>query len=95
MRQNMNHPNPIVRLASLRALMLIQPGESRLAAVAVPLLIRGLDDERELVRAESATALGELGELGKRALPQLKRLLQDASPMVREQAAEAVQRLGG
>ena len=62
--------------------------------VAVPLLIQGLDkDQNDLVRAECATALGELGSVGKGALPQLKALLGDESEIVRQAAADAVKKL--
>jgi HEAT repeat protein len=94
LRKNMTDPNPIVRLASLRALLQIQPREPRLAAVATPLLLKALDSEHELVRAEAAAALGELGGSGKPAIPRLKTLLEDDSPLVRERAADALKRLG-
>ena len=83
-----------MRLASIRALLQIQPSEPRLAAVAAPMLLEALNSEYELVRAEAATALGERSDFGKRALPQLKKLLQDPSPLVRDRAAEALKRLG-
>ena len=59
-------PDPIVRLASIRALLQIQPSEPRLAAVAAPMLLEALGSEYELVRAEAVTALGERSDFGKR-----------------------------
>ena len=94
LRENLRRPDPIVRLASIRALLQIQPGEQRLAAVAAPMLLEALGSEYELVRAEAVTALGERSDFGKRAIPQLKKLLQDPSPLVRDRAAEALKRLG-
>lgn len=94
LRENLRSGNPVVRLASIRALLQIQPGEARLAAVAAPMLLEALRSEYELVRAEAVTALGERSDFGKRAIPQLKELLQDSSPLVRERAAEALKRLG-
>jgi len=94
LRENLRSGNPIVRLACVRALLQIQPGEARLAAVAAPMLLEALRNEYELVRAEAATALGERSDFGKRFIPQLKELLQDPSPLVRERATEALKRLG-
>ncbi len=94
LRENLRRPDPIVRLASIRALLQIQPGEQRLAAVAAPMLLEALNSEYELVRAEAVAALGERSDFGKRAIPQLKKLLQDPSPLVRDRAAEALKRLG-
>jgi hypothetical protein len=95
LRKNLDNPSDIVRLASLSALMELQPGERRLAIVAAPLLLKALDSEHEIVRAEAARGLGRLGELGRSSLPRLKRLLQDASPLVREAAAESIKKLEG
>ncbi len=83
-----------MRLTSIRALLQIQPNEPRLALVAGPMLLEALNSEYELVRAEAAAALGERSDFGKRAIPQLKKLLDDQSPLVRERAAEALKRLG-
>ena len=92
LRRNLKSLSLMVRLASIRALLEILPGERQLGAIALPLFIQGLDKEHhELVRAEAATALGELGS--RRALPQLKELLDDESQMVRQAAAEAIAKL--
>lgn len=94
LRENLRRSDPIVRLASLRALLQIQPNEPRLALVAGPMLLEALGSEYDLVRAEAAAALGERSDFGKRAVPQLRKLLKDPSPLVRERAAEALKRLG-
>lgn len=95
LRQKANHPSPIVRLVCLRALLQIQPGERQLVAIAVPQLLKALDSDQEMVRAEAAATLGELKEFRERIIPRLKGLLKDESPLVRDQAAEALKRLDG
>jgi HEAT repeat protein len=76
------------------ALLKIQPGNAELTKLAVPLLIKALSDERELVRAEVATSLGELGVAAKDALVPLQKVVaEDSSLMVRAAAAEAVKKL--
>jgi len=93
LRQKLRSESPIERLTSILALLQIQPGERRLAIVAGPMLLKALDNEHELVRAEAAAAVGRLGNLGKRATPRLKQLLNDESPYVRSLAAEALEKL--
>lgn len=95
LRNGLKSDRPIVKLASLRALMQIQPGQRQLAVVAVPLLMKALDADHELVRAEAATALGELGQLGKRAVARLNEVVKnDESEVVRQAAAAAVKKIG-
>ena len=95
LRNLLGNQSTLVRLASVRALLEIQPGQRQLAAIAAPQLIQALSNERELVRAEAASALGELGDLGRRAIPSLRKLLDDESARVREAAAEALKKLEG
>ena len=91
----MGSESTLVRLASLRALLEIQPGQRQLGAIAAPMLIKALTNEQELVRAEAASALGDMGNLATRAIPDLQKLLDDDSETVREAAAEAIKKLGG
>jgi HEAT repeat protein len=95
LRSLMSSESTLVRLATLRALLEIQPGQPQLAAIAAPMLIKALTNERDLVRAEAASALGDLGNLAVRAIPDLRNLLNDESESVREAAAEAIKKLGG
>jgi HEAT repeat protein len=95
LRSLMGSESTLVRLASLRALLEIQPGQRQLAAIAAPMLIKALTNEQELVRAEAASALGDMGNLATRAIPDLQKLLDDESETVREAAAEAIKKLGG
>jgi HEAT repeat protein len=94
LRNNLTSDDPFLRLASVWALLKIHPQNPRLQAFAVPLLIGGLQHEREQVRLEAATTLGELGQAAKESLPTLKKALEDESPLVRVAAAEAIERIG-
>jgi HEAT repeat protein len=95
LRQNLRSDNQLVKLASIMALLRIQPRERSLGIIAAPLLLKALDNENEIVRAEAAMAVGKLGALGRRAMPRLKEMLKDESPFVRDAAAEALKELGG
>lgn len=83
------------RFAALWALVRIEPKNIKLAAVAVPVLVKGLSDERPLVRAESAATLGELGSAAKAALPALKKAAADEEAAVSAAAKEAIEKIGG
>lgn len=88
----------IARLATVFALVKIQPRERRLAIRAARMLLEALGSKDERDRAGAALALGELselGEIGRRAVPRLRQLLNDESPHVQEMAAEALKKLGG
>jgi len=85
--------DPIVQFAAIRALIRILPDEPRLVPVARVRLLKGLESDIEFVRAECAKTLGELGSAAKSALPQLKKLLDDESDMVRDAAAKAIKQI--
>jgi HEAT repeat protein len=93
LRQNLNNPKEIVQFASIRALLRILPREPRLVPVARVRLLKGLESDVEFVRAECAATLGEIGRAAKSALPQLRKLLDDESEMVRNAAAEAIKKI--
>jgi HEAT repeat protein len=99
LQANLKSPSEIVNLTSVLALMGIQP--ERWAVVAAPRLSRALDSEFVLVRVQAASALGALGErrelrnLGKRAVPRLRKLREeDENELVRQAATDALQKLG-
>ncbi len=82
-----------------------QPGERRLAAVAlgklgvaaaeaIPDLIEALSAEDDSLRLHAAEALGLIGRKAKPAVPRLVELLHDDNPMVCEAAAQALGRMG-
>jgi HEAT repeat protein len=65
---------------------------ARLGTPALDPLVGALSDENGIVRAESAYALGELGD--RRAVEPLVAALEDGGRQVRLEAAEALGRLG-
>jgi HEAT repeat protein len=76
-------------LAAAWTLASIAPGDSRVGAKAVPVLIRGLSSDDENVRLESADALSAWGPAAKQAAPTLASMAkEDGSEFVRA-AAEA------
>ena len=76
-------------LAAAWTLASIAPGDSRVGAKAVPVLVSGLSSDDENVRLESADALGAWGPAAKQAVPTLARMAKaDGSEFVRA-AAEA------
>jgi TolB-like protein len=59
---------------------------------ALPYLIQGLNHKEHAVRFRCASALGNLGNKAKKALPELQRLAEkDSDPYVRKEAKGAVQ----
>jgi HEAT repeat protein len=84
-----------VRFSALWALVRIEPNDKQLAAAAVPAMVVLLADSRELVRAEAATTLGELGPAAKAALPDLKKASADANPTVSAAAKQSIERISG
>jgi HEAT repeat protein len=86
----------IVKAASVFALWQIQPGNPARRIKATSLLLRALDDERELVRAGAATMLGDLGAVGARASKRLTEVSEkDESDIVRQAAGEALKKMAG
>lgn len=63
----------------------------RLGRVAVPVLIKALNDESEQTRMLAANALGYIGDV--EAIAPLMKILHDSSSEVREAAREALRRL--
>jgi uncharacterized sulfatase len=63
----------VVRIAAAQALV----GESRYQAYALSILEQGLRDDDEWIRLQAATALDEIGELARPAIPALKAALND------------------
>jgi HEAT repeat protein len=82
-----------VRFAATWALVRIDPKDTKLAAAAVPALVKGLSDERPLVRSESAATLGELGSAAKSALPELKKAADDTDASVSAAAKQAIEQI--
>ena len=86
----------IVQAASVFALWRIQPGNPVRRIKATTLLVKALDDERDLVRAGAATMLGDLGEVGERATNKLKEVrVNDDADFVRQAADAALKKITG
>lgn len=92
---NLESENEFLQVASTWAMVRIDPGQPRIAEVGVPLLAKALQSDREVVRVEAASTLGELGESAQAALPALKGALRDQSPAVQEAAQKAIERIEG
>jgi HEAT repeat protein len=84
----------IVKAASVFALWQIQPGNPARRIKATSLLLKALEDDRDLVRAGAATMLGELGGVGERVTEKLKEVREkDAVEFVRQAADEALKKI--
>jgi len=71
----------------------ILPEDQPIKVMAVPLLRRALSRQEDFVRAEAAQALGRIGAPAQVAVDDLKPLLEDESPVVRDAAATAIEAL--
>ena len=89
-----NAESPEEKLPAVWALLKMRPDSDRLREFAVPLLMRGLESDGELIRIQCAIALGELGDTAEPAVEDLQEALFDRSPQVREAAAEALEAIG-
>jgi len=74
----------------------VGPGDATFGEAAVPVLRRALRSEVELVRLETAAALGDLGTLAESAVPILELVAEDdPAPTVRSAAAAALAKIRG
>lgn len=80
------------RMVAAWALIRIKPNPEDIKA-AVPLLIRGLQDNRPRIRAEAAHTLGDVGGPGPLVVAALKKALEDDDEQVRNAAKEALAKL--
>jgi HEAT repeat protein len=93
LRAAMDSDDEFLRMAAVWASLKINPKDEELKRKAVPLLVKGLVDERDHVRIECAYTLGELGAVAKSAIPALKEAQQDDSEDVRTAAAKSLEML--
>jgi HEAT repeat protein len=83
-----------LKVASVWALVRIQPKDGPLQLLAVPLLAKALEEsDRERVKVEVATTLGDLGAVAKPAIPALEKATKDSSPAVSGAATEALKKI--
>jgi HEAT repeat protein len=80
----------LLRMTSVWAILKIGPPSDDLTKAALPILAAALQNNREFVRVEAATSLGELGRGAADALPALQAAANDSSPAVRSAVASAI-----
>jgi HEAT repeat protein len=81
------------RIAAVWALTRIDPGRPEIVETGLPILTQALQSDRELLRAEAAATLAEIGEGARPALPALRTALNDPNPSVRQAAETAISRI--
>ncbi len=95
LRKAIENDDMMTKMAAIWALRQIQPNDEPLKALAVPLMIGALSNERELVRVEAANALGDIGMAGPAVMAALKKASGDESDRVRAAAAGAMKKISG
>ena len=85
--------SPYVQAASAWALTQIQKDQAALAKKLLPQLVKLLKSPIELVRLETADAIGSLGPAAKSAVPDLKQAARDSNPVVSRAATTAIERI--
>jgi HEAT repeat protein len=95
LKKNLASDDLFLKTASVWALVRIQPKDLDFRVKAVPILAKALaESDRERVRVEVATTLGEIGPAAKDAIPALeKQAKEDESPAVREAAEVALKKI--
>ena len=86
-----------LKVASVWALLHIQPDNKPLQTMAIPLMAAALaESDRDLVKEEAAATLGLIGPSAKDAIPALEKAAkEDPSPAVREAAEAALKKVRG
>jgi HEAT repeat protein len=90
LREGLSSRDPIVRREALRSIGKLKERAPLELSSVLPLLINGLKDRDESVRAVAATYLGIIHEGAERAVPALVGSLSDPDPEVRRAAAAAL-----
>ncbi len=93
LEKGLKSEDPVLRLACVWAMFRIKPSDKQVATTAIPLLITGLNHEKEAVRVEVATALGDIGPMAVASVPALTKSLQDSRPVVRAAAEAALKKI--
>lgn len=95
LKDSLNAPNnPMLRLASVWALLQLEPNNEEYIRIGVPRLAEALSSERPRVRREAATTLGRIGQKAKSAVPALQKALKDEDPEVRMESLVALAEIG-
>lgn len=82
--------DPIVRREALRSIGKLKERAPLQLSIVLPLLVRGLEDRDQSVRAVAATYLGIIHEGADTAVPALVEALSDPDPEVRRTSAAAL-----
>ena len=90
LREALSSRDPIVRREALRSIGKLEERAGLEFSRVLPLLIQGLKDRNESVRAVAATYLGIIHEGADTAVPALVAALADPDPEVRRAAAAAL-----
>ena len=95
LQENLKSDDKFLKVVSVWALLHIQPEDRPMKVLAVPLLAKAVEEsDKELVKAEAATALGVIGPMAQAAIPALEKAAKDDdSPAVRAAAAEALRKI--
>jgi HEAT repeat protein len=87
----METDDPLLKRACALALVTLEPDNAEYAQKAVPMLVKALESDDELVRSESVAALGRLGSHATDAVSNIITLANnDSSTMVRSAALHAL-----
>lgn len=94
LRKTIAADDPMLRFASAWGLVHAAPDSREHMSLALPILSKALSDERPLVRAKAADALGRLGLRAKSTIPALIRASEDERADVRTAALAALGEVG-
>ena len=86
--------DPVLQLASVWALLQIDPTNREYEAIALPKLIGALTSERPGMRREAVETLGRMGPRAKSAVPELQKRLKDDDALVRRETLIAFAEIG-
>ena len=86
--------DPILQLASIWALLQIDPTNREYETIALPKLIGALTSERPDMRREAVETLGRMGPRAKSAVPELQKRLKDDNAIVRRETLIALAEIG-
>ncbi|MBI2823842.1 MAG: HEAT repeat domain-containing protein [Planctomycetia bacterium] len=93
--KQINAKEPLLTVASVWAVRRLDPGNKTVAPAAVPVLTGALASKQEIMRAQAAAALGDLGPAARDAIPALKKLSDDPQAEVRRAATDALAKIQG